>query len=306
MEHKEFPERITLELTNRCNLDCTFCPRHLVDMDLGNMEWDLFQKIIDESAMHLPITLVLFFRGESLIHPDLIKMISYAKEKGIGPIQLASNGFLLTEEVGKGIIEAGLDFISFSLDTIRSEVYQKTRINSDLKIAMHNVLRFVELCEEEKKKGGKVPEIQVSSVDVSDYKEGKASFIDFWRKHADRVRIYIEHSSDGNLGSIKADLSACRDRRLPCKKVHEDMVIYWDGTAALCNHDWDNCLSMGDANCSKIATIWNSSAYDEVRKMHDTGRFSPGIVCAKCDHWKMYYMPEGFVGEVYGKVCQEG
>lgn len=59
----EFPNRITVELTNRCNVSCTFCPRQTVNMTLGDMDWNLYKKIIDEASLHLPVKLVCFFRG---------------------------------------------------------------------------------------------------------------------------------------------------------------------------------------------------------------------------------------------------
>lgn len=300
-ELMKFPDRITIELTNRCNLGCTFCPRHLVDVNLGNMEWSLFKKIVDEAAENLPVTLVLFFRGESLIHPELIKMIQYAKLHGLGPIQLSSNGFLLTKELGKKLIEAGLDFISFSLDTIDSEVYKRTRVHSELKIAMNNVMDFVDLCEMKKSQGNQVPEIQVSSVDVEDYRQSQHEFIEFWQQRVDRVRIYMEHSTDGNLGSIEKELPVDKDKRKPCRKVYNDIVIYWDGTVALCNHDWNNVSNIGNVKRQSIKEIWHSGGYQSVRVMHESGRFDEEIACAHCDHWQMYYLPEGFIGQVYEK-----
>lgn len=303
-ERRKFPERITVELTNRCNLECTFCPRHLVDMKLGNMAWNLFQKIVDEASKHLPMIMPLFFRGESLTHPELCKMIRYAKEKGIGPIQLASNGFLLDDKMGDSVIASGLDFISFSLDTIDAEVYRETRIHSDLHIAMDNVVAFVKKCEKLKAEGKQVPEIQVSSVDIADYKASQQKFIDFWRQYADRVRIYIEHSSDGNLGSIKA-LHDENERRKPCGKVYNDMIIYWDGRVGICNHDWDNRLDIGNVSEASIEAIWNSDKYNAIRDMHESGVFTDDIVCKNCDHWKIYYSPEGFVGKAFDKIPRE-
>ena len=67
MEKLEFPNRITIELTNQCNVSCTFCPRQQVPMEIGFMKKELYYKIIDEAARHLPIKIVIFFRGESLL-----------------------------------------------------------------------------------------------------------------------------------------------------------------------------------------------------------------------------------------------
>lgn len=299
MNAGEFPQRITIEPTNRCNLECTFCPRHLVEMKLGDMDWTLYRKIIDEAAAHLPITAVLFFRGESLLCPDLEKMIAYAKKSGVGPIQLASNGFLLTEERGKTLIAAGLDFISFSLDTIDANVYRQTRLHSDLAIAMCNVIRFVEICDALRAQGKKTPEIQVSSVDVEAYRNRQDEFVDFWRQYADRVRIYMEHSADGHLGSIRTNLPIEGTGRRPCGKVYNDMIVYWNGDVAICNHDWDNRGFLGNLKMQSIQEIWLSERYQAVRQMHESGNFSQEMLCGGCDHWKMYYLPEGIVGQIY-------
>ena len=55
-----FPKRITLELTNRCNISCSFCPRHNMGGFLGSMDTALALHLLDEMADHLPVTLVPF------------------------------------------------------------------------------------------------------------------------------------------------------------------------------------------------------------------------------------------------------
>lgn len=301
---EKFPNRITVELTNSCNLLCSFCPRHLVDMKIGYMEEQLYYKIIDEIAENIPVTLVMFFRGESLLHPKIINFVKYARSKGVGPIQLASNGLLLTEEMGEELILSGLDFISFSIDTNEEDVYKKSRKNGDLQKSISNIINFVKKCEKFREQGISVPEIQVSSVDIEEYKKGQKDFIDFWRRYVDRVRVYIEHSSDGNLGSIKHE-GLNRQSRKPCKKVYTDMIIYWNGDTAICNHDWNNELNIGNVKEKGIREIWNGEEYNSIRKMHENGEFDESLVCKHCDHWEMYYLAEGMLGKVYDKYGKE-
>ena len=140
MEKLVFPNRITIELTNKCNVSCTFCPRQTIPMKLGCMDMTLYKKIIDEASLHLPVKIVLFFRGESLLHPQFIDCLRYAKEKGLGPIQFASNALALTSNITEMMLEAEIDFVSFSLDTLNPEVYKKTRATGDLKKSMDNVI----------------------------------------------------------------------------------------------------------------------------------------------------------------------
>lgn len=303
-----FPERLTLELTSRCNLGCLFCPRHQTDMTPGDMSETLFQRIVDEAAGQCradapPVALALFFRGESLLHPRLGAMIRYAKERGLGPLQLASNGFLLTPALGAELLAAGLDFISFSLDTNDDEIYAQTRLGSDLSLARANVQAFIQQAWAFEKAAGHRPEIQVSSVEVPDYQAGQAAFIDFWRGWADKVRIYVEHSADGHFGSLNQALTGQAMERKPCRKVHTDLVVYWDGRAALCNHDWQNDFALGDLTRQTVAEVWRSPAYTRIRMAHESGLFPTGLVCGGCDHWRMYYSQAGFLGRCYDKYA---
>lgn len=294
----KFPNRITVELTNACNIDCTFCPRQHVSMHSSFMNFDTYKKIVDEMAQHIPICLVLFLRGESLLHPEIIQCIKYAKEKNINPVQLASNGLLLEGKMQDDIIASGLDFISFSLDTNDKEIYEKSRKYSDFDRSHHNILSFLQKCNEYKTRGYKVPETQVSTINLDVYQNGQQEFIEFWERYADTVRVYEEHSSDGNLGSIKG-LKQKNEKRLPCQKIYTDMVIYCDGVVALCNHDWDTKSAIGNVNDHSVSELWNGQRYQDIRAMHEEGNIESDLNCKNCDHWRMYYTPEGFLGKTY-------
>ncbi len=296
-EPGSFPGRVTLELTNHCNLNCTFCPRKLMEKHQGCMDTGLAKRLIDEMAGHLPVSLVPFFRGESLLHPDWAEILEYAKSRGVGPIQLTSNGMRLDCEASQVILDLEIDFISFSVDTVDPEIYEQTRRRSQYDKVVQNILQFVEL---KHRRGKPLPQVQVSSVDTELHRPGKEAFVAFWRPLVDRVRIYIEHSQDGHPGSIAEPLPPF-SRRLPCWKPYTDMIVYWDGQVALCNHDWtrDAAKALGNVARQSIAEVWKSPAYDEVRKAHWSGEVASLSPCDHCDHWKMFYLEPGYLGEMY-------
>ena len=166
MKKLDFPNRITVELTNQCNVSCSFCPRQGVPMEIGCMDMGLYRKIIDEAALHLPVKLVLFFRGESLLHPHFLECLEYAKKRGIGPIQFASNGLALDEKMADAMLEAGIDFISFSLDTLKAEVYKATRKYGDLSASMKHVISLSNKCRQRRERGLSAPTLQVSTIEL--------------------------------------------------------------------------------------------------------------------------------------------
>jgi len=292
-----FPRRITLELTNRCNLNCTFCPRRLMEKHQGFLETSLAKELMDEISQNLPVALVPFFRGETLLHPDWVEILTYAKKRGIGPIQFTTNATLMNNEATEAILDLELDFISFSMDTLDPSIYNQTRRGSNYQQVLKNVLNFI---EKKETRGQGLPEVQISCVDTPLHRPGLEAFVEFWRPKVDRVRIYVEHSQDGHPGSIAEPLPGF-DRRLPCFKVFTDMVIYWDGEVAVCNHDWTRGEGhrIGNVKDGGIASIWNGKRYNDLRESHKSGELDLEPLCHFCDHWKMYYLTEGYLGKVY-------
>lgn len=291
-----FPERITVEITNRCNLRCFMCPRNTIDMKLGDMELEIFKKIIDEASRFLPVCLVPFFRGESLLHPQFIEMVTFAKTKGLKPIQMATNAYFLSSEISRSILDLEVDFISFSVDVNQPEIYRKIRKNSDFERVFSNILYFL---EERKKRNLILPEIQVSAVKTEENSPFMRDFVRFWEDKVDRVRIYYEHSLDGKLGHLPEEGEEVK--REPCLKILTDMVIYWNGDVAICNHDWQRDIFIGNVEHDSIEDIWKNKIYNKIRQSHLGNSLEEISPCNYCSHWEMYYRDNYIIGEVYEK-----
>lgn len=298
IEAKDFPERITVELTNRCNLSCTFCPRQHLSMPQGFMRNELFKHIVDECARHLPVALVPFFRGESLLHPDFIPLMEYAKRKGLGPIQITTNAMLLDAQMAEHLVAIGTDFINISLDTLNPDVYEKSRRGACYEKVVENVLRLIEI---KNTSGAALPVIQISGVDIEEYHPYKEAFIAYWRTRADRVRIYVEHSREGRFGSVEPTSDRSNQTRRACHKPFTDLVVYWNGDVALCNHDWNRQDRLGNVANTSIATIWTGERYQDIRTDHLARQQRLEALCRECDHWMTYYVDHGILGELYEK-----
>jgi radical SAM protein with 4Fe4S-binding SPASM domain len=262
----------------------------------GSMSFDLFKKIIDEMAEYPGTALVPFFRGESMLHPQFTEMIAYAKNSGIGPIQFTTNATMLKNDLARTLIDLEIDFISFSIDSIDPNLYARIRKNGNLEEVLQNIEYF---CEYKKNKAVAKPEVQVSVVRTDKSADGIESFVKYWGDKVDRVRVYEEHSKDGNFGSLSKLNDTNSSDRKPCHKPFTDMVIYWDGRVAVCNHDWDRPNDIGDVNHTSISQIWTGDDYVRIRKTHLEQHDLLEKLCKNCDHWKAFYRPQNQIGELY-------
>ncbi len=295
----EFPERVTVELTNRCNLACTMCPRHLMEGKLGSMSFELYKKIIDELAGHKPLALIPFMRGESMLHRKFVEMLEYAKSKDIGPIQIATNASMMKKEIAMALVDLEIDFVSFSIDSIDPETYASIRVNGKLDKVLANIDYF---CYYREKKKSRFPEVQVSVVKTGRNQDQVDDFVRHWQGKVDRIRVFEQHTSDGNFGSIGALKDKFKfDKRLPCHKVFNEISIYWNGEIALCCHDWDRKKSIGNVAENSIAQIWKNKRYSWIRETHLEKHDQMEELCRNCDQWKAYYLPQGSgtLGEVF-------
>lgn len=268
-ETPDFPKRLELELVSDCNLKCTYCPRHYVNDLTGYMDLNLFKKIIDEAAEYPEMIFVLHRRGESMLHPKFSEMLNHIAGK-FREVQMATNATMLTSDKFEAIVN-GLDFLSFSLDT--PERFNKTRLPAKYEKVEEKILNFLEYNK------GRV-KTQASMVKTSDTTDEMCiEFTEIWKDRVDRVRIYEEHSADGEFGSLKNP----RKERKPCVMPIYEMLIYENGVVARCNHDWDSD-GMGDVTKNSLKEIWMSPKYVDLRQQHLSQKLTDPV-CSKCDSW---------------------
>jgi MoaA/NifB/PqqE/SkfB family radical SAM enzyme len=135
--------KLYVEPTNRCNLTCRTCVRNVWDEPLGHMTDATFGQIIAglRAFAQQPPTVFFGGFGEPLAHPRIVKMVAEARALG-GPVELITNGVLLTETVSRGLIAAGLDRLWVSLDGARPESYADVRLGAALPQVLANLARF--------------------------------------------------------------------------------------------------------------------------------------------------------------------
>jgi MoaA/NifB/PqqE/SkfB family radical SAM enzyme len=264
------PEIVQVESTNICNAKCVFCPRDEMHRRQGVMSWDLFRKVVDECA-ELGITHVRVHNyGEPFIDRRLVEKVRYAKDKGIQEVGMISNGSLITDEIARGMIEAGLDAINISIDAGGREVFESTRIGLKYDKVIGNVERIVRIRAE---LGRRRPKLILSFVRQNNSADEQA-FIEHWKRIADKIHITDLHNWAGTLNRES-------DVNYPCYRPWLTFTVLWDGRVSLCCADFDGRTILGDVNASTIHEIWNADPYREARRMHlESG--GPDI-CRSCD-----------------------
>lgn len=283
----DFPVHLFIETTNACNLQCQFCARTGKKFQIGNMDFKLFKKIIDEAKQYGPRTFSLHLFGEPLLTKDLFKITQYIKKTNKNnTIFLTTNGTLLNEKMAKSIIESSIDKISVSFPGAKKQTYQKLTGFDKLETVEKNILNLIEL---KKTKRSKNPIIYLRMVLNKDNINEKNVFESKWENKPVIVEVRTAH----NFGGYSQESSLRKEqikkiKRYPCYHLWLSPAIHWDGDVSICCDDWGRKTVIGNVKNQTIHQIWNSKRIKQYRQSHLKGKYNQVPLCQKCDVWTMY------------------
>ena len=129
-----------IELTTRCPLRCKMCVREQCpNRPRQEMSLDDFRKILP--YLKNVESVVLEGWGESLFHPNLPEIIRLAKKEG-PQVGFVTSVMGISESAIEEILQAGVDFIGFSIAGAAPKTHNAIRVNSDLEKLLQGIRTF--------------------------------------------------------------------------------------------------------------------------------------------------------------------
>jgi MoaA/NifB/PqqE/SkfB family radical SAM enzyme len=310
--HFPMPRAISLVLSNQCNLKCVMCPYHS-PLFIQNRQTDYFD---DKRWMPLPLVKqltdelkdntqpIIFHMGEldePMLHPDLPAIVRLLAAVPQSTVHVTSNGNLLSEKLGRALIEAGIKSVQFSVDAQTQATYKKIR-GAKLEKVQRNVERFLRLRDELH------PGLYVNLCIIN--QEGASEEIEdfkaYWRqKGASSVSVYqLFKPAEGNNAQWIVPKKYFEEKsRTPCTALWDQCFVYPDGEVSLCcttliRVPQEGVISKGSLKTQSLRDIWFGAMYQKVREDLIDERFEDHKYCADCDNWSSSYQ--------YKKTLQDG
>jgi PqqA peptide cyclase len=125
------PDVLQISFTFDCNLSCNMCRMHEQKRLLQSrgrateIPSPTIRKVIDEAAA-MGVKAAILIGGEPLLKPDLFSLVKHARARGMGTV-IVTNGVLLTRERIAEAAEAGVDWLSVSLDAATEGTFSRIR-----------------------------------------------------------------------------------------------------------------------------------------------------------------------------------
>jgi MoaA/NifB/PqqE/SkfB family radical SAM enzyme len=124
------PQRLSIELTNICNLHCSYCLRDeeaLYHKPANFLSLDFLRRVVREAREVLGIERVIFTGGEPTLHPQFAEVLELVAEEGLES-SFVTNGWHF-ERIWPAVLanRDSLTHIAFSIDGITAVAHDRWR-----------------------------------------------------------------------------------------------------------------------------------------------------------------------------------
>ena len=283
------PYIFVFELTNVCNLKCPFCLTGKGisgGRDVRHVSFEEAKPILDAVADYLYF-LQLYTWGEPLLNKDLIKIIEYAKSKGVY-VMLSTNATAMTPANNKKLLDSGIDYIMVAIDGGSDETYEKYRVGGNYTKVLANL---TDMLEQKRIRGNRNPfiewqyivfrhnEHEVASTQKMAYSIGISKFTP--------LPAYVEDETWLPVGDEYKTGMLNPERLKNCDRPWSHLNVRADGGVASCCYEFFKKDDFGNLNSASFEDIWNNEVFRASRRMihqHATGKpvDDIDIICKDC------------------------
>lgn len=284
-------KRMYIEITNICNLSCSFCPKTKRKMEFLSV--DNFKIILEKIK---PYTEYIYFHlmGEPLLNPNLEEFLEIAYEKGF-KVNITTNGTLLkkTREIllkSKSLRQINISLHSFEandnnitfdeyfneITSFVNEANEKTNIICALRL--WNLESYNERVSSPENKLNK--NIIDILKEAFNYKEDLKENLDKNKRVKIRKNLYLNGAEKFQWPDINLDIISEKGF---CHGLRDHIGILVDGTVVPCCLDSEGNMPLGNIYNKTLEEIINSerainlyNGFSQRKKVED--------LCKKCGY----------------------
>jgi radical SAM protein with 4Fe4S-binding SPASM domain len=282
-------KKIYVEITNQCNLSCSFCKSHC--KVAATMSTDQFREVVSKVSLFTD-HIYLHVMGEPLLHPQIGEFLDIAGDAGLR-VNLTTNGTLL-DQVGDSLLtKPALRQINISLhsmggftrdEDIAAYVRQMIQFGEDATNRSDTIVSF-RLWNLE---SGSADDLSLNElvlvaikqkfqveIDLSDLTPGT-------NRNGFRIRDRLYLNSDTRFEWPKIAGSATEPEGF-CYGLRDQVAILCDGTTVPCCLDADGAIALGNIFHEKFEDIIQSERAVKILEGFGT-RQAKEELCKRCTY----------------------
>ncbi len=282
-------KRIYIEISNICNVQCSFCP--VVERDKQILNPSNFEKILIQ-AKPIAQEVCLHLMGEPLAHPNFEEVLKICEKYQV-PIQLTTNG-LLIEKKKELILSSGcVRQINFSLQSFKDNFPHKK-----LETYLEPIITFSHEAHIKR------PEMYINyrlwnmgvesneNEEIFDYLDN-AFEVKINRKvqveniKSKRIwnKVYLHFDSRFEWPTLDREVISHQGR---CHALTSHIGIHADGTVVPCCLDKEAIINLGNCLETPLSAILESERASRMRIGFSNGKLIEEL-CTKCQYVTRFF-----------------
>ncbi len=284
-------KRAHLEISNICNVQCSFCP--IVERPKDIMSLKDFSSILSQLT---PISedVCLHLMGEPLAHPEFTEILNIGEEQKAS-FQITTNGLLIHRYEDLILKGSAVRQINFSLQAFKDNfpdrnlcdylnpVLSFTEKARSLRPDLYINFRLWNLKEGESDENEEVFRYLEDFFSIEINRQVDPSFRKS-KKLLKNARVYLHFDSRFEWPSLDFPIVSEVGR---CHGLRNHFGIHADGTVVPCCLDKEATINLGNALESSVEDILNSPRARSIREGFENGILVEEM-CQKCTFRKRF------------------
>lgn len=265
-------KKIYIEITNRCNLNCSFCSK--VEKKKKDMSLDEFENVLKKIKGYTDY-IYLHVKGEPLLHSDVIQMIHLASTYNI-KVNLTTNGTLFKEKAKQLGTCTNLNKINFSLHCENDNKNYFEDIFDNIKYLKNTTIVYRLWTLKNNKLDKKSTEIVNK---IKDYYKLSPEIVDKIKKEQNikiSSTIYVDKDNEF-IWPVENDYKSAGY----CYALKTQIAILSDGTVVPCCLDSNGKIELGNIFNETLEDIINKDRYQSLKKSFQDRNPSENL-CKSC------------------------
>lgn len=284
------PPKLHIELTNKCNLTCTYCESPLGLRPRGFMTLGTFNNVIkniDDLGLN---DLTIGGNGEPTIHPKFNFFINELAKSTVKCFGVITNGHWNNEGIPYAMLKAPVDMVTISIDAGGKNNYEMSRKGGNYDKLMNNLKNLLQV----KKKLNSPSLISINLMLRPSQRSNQKEFISYWKRFVKRVtpqyiyKMSREINLDEDIYIPQQHYNNQKNNQLfpKCSLIFKTMSVNWDGNVPLCDFSFSQVgppdIFLGNINNDTLRNLWNSIFMKQYRNGHRYRLIDRIPICKGC------------------------
>lgn len=300
MESIDFrPRELHIQVSKRCNMQCTMCSWQTWESNTGLMDRALFTRALSQASEY-GIRKIVFAnaQGEPFLHPNILDMIEESVKAGFWTM-VSTNGTPFTRDKIQRLAESGIHNIQFSFSGYDKSSYESVYVGGHWEQVTRNLIELANALRDKNDHttlviNGCYASSLTSTIAPNAYFAKTTAFlrakglIDSFIQ----IRLQLPHNFGGNIhadiehGSFGTHSYFESHSRRPglCRVLQNAPGIYHDGRVTACGClDPNGELTIGNITNQSIASIRKGERYQQLLNTFTKGDITSIPLCRDCD-----------------------